>query len=132
MPEESSEAASDRHDRDARREARRREERWWRGGLIAALVFLGLATLYNGIAYRRLARAQQKLTLTLTHQRTWPGFSPIGPPYGQGFPGRPFPLPFAGTSPNYGGPGWGGHPCYPPEQGQKQEQAPGAQSTPGQ
>lgn len=132
MPEESGEGTGDRHDNDARREARRREERWWRGGLIAALVFLGLATLYNGIAYRRLARAQQKLTLSLTHQRNWPGLSPMGPLYGQGFGGRSFPPPFPGASPNYFRPGWGSRPCYPREQEQKQEQGPSAQSTPGQ
>lgn len=131
MPEESIEGASDRHDNDALRAARRREQRWWKGGLIAALVFLGLATLYNGIAYRRLVRTQQKLTLTLTHQINWRRIRPMGP-YGQGFAGRPFPMPFAGASPNYGNPGSVWQPCYPHEQGQKQEQVPGAQSSPGQ
>jgi hypothetical protein len=124
MPEESIEGTGDRDHNNARREARRREERWWRGGLIAALVFLGLATLYNGIAYRRLARAQLKLTFALTHQLNRRGLRPMGP-YGQGFGGRPFPPPFPGASR-----GW--HSCYPNEQEQQQKQIPNGQSTPGQ
>jgi hypothetical protein len=123
MPEESSESAGDRHDNDARREARRREERWWRGGLIAALVFLGLATLFNGIAYRRLARVQQRLAVAVIRQRNRRR---------QGFAGRPFPLPFPGGLPNYGRPGWGWHSWNPNEQEQQQKQVPSGQSTPSQ
>jgi hypothetical protein len=131
MPEESVEGTGARDHNDAQREARRREQRWWKGGLIAALVFLGLATLYNGIAYRRLARTQQKLTLALTHQINWRRIRPMGP-YAQGFAGRPFPIPFPGASANYNNPGSVWQPCYPHEQEQKQEQVPGAQSSPGQ
>jgi hypothetical protein len=131
MPEESIEGTGDRNHNDARREARRREQRWWKGGLIAALVFLGLATLYNGIAYRRLARSQQKLTFALIHRLNGRGLGPMGP-YGQGFGGRPFPPPFPGASPDYGRRGWGWHSCYPNEQEQQQKQVPNGQSTPGQ
>jgi hypothetical protein len=131
MPEESNEGTGDRNHNDARREARRREQRWWKGGLIAALVFLGLATLYNGIAYRRLARAQQKLTFALIHRLNGRGPGPIGP-YGQGFGGRPFPPPFPGALPDYGRRGWGWQSCYPNEQEQQQKQVPNGQSTPGQ
>jgi hypothetical protein len=122
MPEEIGGSTGDRPDNGARREARRREERRWRGGLIAALVFLGLATLYNGIAYRRLARAQQKLTVALIHQIKR-RHRPFGLLYGPGFGGRPFGLPVPGASPNL-------YPGYPNEQEQKQ--VPGGQSTPGQ
>jgi hypothetical protein len=132
MPEESTEGTGDRNQNDARREARRREQRWWKGGLIAALVFLGLATLYNGIAYRRLVRSQQKLTFALMRHRNRSERGPMGPLYGQGFGGRPFPMPFPGVSPNYGAPGWGWHPCYPNQQEQQQKQVPNGQSTPGQ
>jgi hypothetical protein len=132
MAEEIDEGTGDRHDNGARREARRREERRWRGGLIAALVFLGLATLYNGIAYRRLARAQQKLTVALIRQINRSGHRPMGPLYGPGFGGRPFGLPFPGASPNYGRPEWGWHSGYPNEQEQQQKQVPSGQSTPGQ
>jgi hypothetical protein len=131
MPEETIEGTGDRHNNDARREATQREQRWWKGGLIAALVFLGLATLYNGIAYRRLARTQQKLTLALTHQINWRGLTPMAPLYGQGL-GRPFPPPFPGASPNYRSPGSVWQPCYPHEQEQKQEQVPSGPSTPSQ
>jgi hypothetical protein len=132
MPEESIEGTGDRNHNDARREARRREQRWWKGGLIAALVFLGLATLYNGIAYRRLVRAQQKLTFALMRQRDQSDLGHMGPLYRQGFGGRRFPIPLPGVSPNYGRPGWGWHPCYPNEQEQQQKQVPSGQSTPGQ
>jgi hypothetical protein len=124
MPEESIEGTGDRNHNDARREARRREQRWWKGGLIAALVFLGLATLYNGIAYRRLARAQQRFAMAVIRHLN-------RPTYGEGF-GQQFPPPFPGASPNYGRPGWGWHPYYPNEQEQPQKQAPGGQSAPGQ
>ena len=132
MPEEISEGTGDRHDNDARREARRREERRWRGGLIVALAFLGLATLYNGIAYRRLARAQQKHTVALIRQINRRGHRPVELLYGQGFGGRPFGLPFPGASPNYGRPDLGWYPGYPNEQEQPQKQVPSGQSTPGQ
>jgi hypothetical protein len=132
MPEESTAGTGDRHEIEARREARRREARWWKGGLIAALVFLGLATLYNGIAFRRLIRAQQRLVLS--GQRYRPGFGPMGPPYGQGFGGQPYP-PFPGSPPYYGGPGWGWHRWQhhgqPHDEGQGGPSAPGGQSTPG-
>jgi hypothetical protein len=121
MPEETGGSIGDRPDNGVRREARRREERRWRGGLIAALVFLGLATLYDGIAYRRLARAQQKLTVALIHQIKR-RHRPFGLLYGPGFGGRPFGLPVPGASPNL-------YPGYPNEQEQKQ--VPGGQSTPG-
>src|SRR5579862_303917 len=132
MPEESIEGTGDRSHNDPRREARRREERWWKGGLIAALVFLGLATLYNEFAYRRLVRSQQRLTFAMMRQRNRPAPGPMGPFYGQGFGGRPFPMPFPGVLPNYVAPGWGQHPCYPNEQQQLEKQVPGGQSTPGQ
>src|SRR5271155_3657318 len=108
MPEEIGESTGDRLDNGARRAARRREERRWRGGLIAALVFLGLAILYNGIAYRRLAKSQQKLTVALIHHINRRGYGPIGLLYGPGFVGRPFGPPLPGALPNYGrpDPGW--------------------------
>lgn len=132
MPEESTPSTGDREN-DARREARRREARWWKGGLIAALVFLGLATLYNGIAFRRLVRSQQRLVLSLTAQRYRPGFGPMGPSYGPGFGGPPYP-PFPGPPPYYGRPGWGWHHWHqgqPRDEGQGGPSAPGGQSTPG-
>jgi hypothetical protein len=57
MAVEPSTGPTEKRDGNAWREARRREARWWRGGLIAAIVLLAVATLYNGIAYRRLARS---------------------------------------------------------------------------
>ena len=127
MPEEIGEGIGDRHDNGARRAARRREERRWRGGLIAALVFLGLAILYNGIAYRRLARAQQKLTVALIHHINRRGRGPIALLYGPGFVSPPFP----GALPNYGRPDPGWNPGYPNEQ-EQQKQVPSGQSTPSQ
>jgi hypothetical protein len=127
MPEEISERAGDRHEN----EARLREARWWQGGLIAALVFLGLATIYNGIAYRRLTRAQQHLVVSLTRQPYRPALGPHEPFYGPGFAGEPYP-PFPG--PWAYGPGWGwrhehGQGCHHPEQQKEQHQ--GGQSSPG-
>jgi len=137
MPEETTAPTEDRRDYDARREARRREERWLKGGLIAALVFLGLATLYNGAAYRRLARAQQHLALSLTRQpNRAPGFGPMAPPFGQGFSGQAYPPPFAGPWEYQGRPGWGCHHWHHHgqeqghDEGQEQGPGPGAQSTP--
>ena len=130
MPEESSAAIGDRRDNDAQREARRREARWWKGGLIAALVFLGLATLYNGIAYRKLTRAQQNLALSLTRQAYRPGLGPMGSIYGQGFAGQPYPPPFAGPWAYYGRPGWGWHRWHHQEQRHEEGQG-GGPSTPG-
>jgi hypothetical protein len=103
MPEESIEGTVDRHHNDARREAWRRESRWWKGGLIAALVFVGLATLYNGIAYRRLARAQQRLTVAMIHQARRARFVPMGSVL----------VPFPGVA-NYAVPGRGWQANYPP------------------
>ncbi len=132
MPEESSGAGTgERHDNDARREARWREARWWKGGLIAALVFLGLATLYNGVAFRRLTRAQQNLVLSLTRQPYRPGPGPMRPPYGQGFAGQPYPPPFPGPWAYHGRPGCGWHHHEQPHEGQGGPSAPGGQSTPG-
>lgn len=128
MPEESVEGNDGRSHDDAPREHRRREQRLWRGGLIAALVFLGLATLYNGIEYRRLARTQQKLTLALIHKINERRHLGV---YGPGFGGPPFPPPFPGVSPNYG-PSWGWNPWYQGQQEQQQRRVPGGQSTPGQ
>jgi hypothetical protein len=149
MPEETTTHTENQPENDARREARRREERWWKGGLIAALVFLGLATLYNGIAYRRLTRAQHQLVLSLTRQPYRPAFGPNAPPSGQGFSGHAYPPPFAGPW-GYGGrPGWGCHRWHHheqeqghdqgqgqgqmqgPSEGQGQGQGPSAQPTPG-
>jgi hypothetical protein len=129
MPEEIGEGAGDRNDNSIRREARRREDRRWRGGLIAALAFLGLATLYNGIAYRRLARAQQKLTVALIHSIHRHGPRPIGLLYGPAFGSGRLVLPFPGASPNYGASDPG---SYPNEQEQQQKQVPNGQSTSGQ
>jgi len=127
MPEEIGESTGDRLDNGARRAARRREDRRWRGGLIAALVFLGLAILYNGIAYRRLARAQQKLTVALIHHINRRGRGPIALLYGPGFVSPPFP----GALPNYGRPDPGWNPGYPNEQ-EQQKLVPSGQSTPSQ
>jgi Spy/CpxP family protein refolding chaperone len=55
----------------------------------------GLRDLYNGIAYRRLTRAQQRLALALTRQPYRRGPGPFGPRYGQGFVVSPHP-PFPG------------------------------------
>jgi hypothetical protein len=121
MPEEIGEGTGDRYDRDARRDARRRESRWWKGGLIAALVFLGLATLFNGIAYRRFARAQQRLTIALIHQAKRTRLVPMGSVL----------VPFPGAA-NYVAPGRGWNPGYPNEQEQQQKQVPSGQSTPSQ
>ena len=129
MPEEIGESAGDRNDNSIRRETRRREDRRWRGGLIAALAFLGLATLYNGIAYRRLARAQQKLTVALIHSIHRHGPRPIGLLYGPAFGSGRLVLPFPGASPNYGASDPG---SYPNEQEQQQKQVPNGQSTSGQ
>jgi hypothetical protein len=129
MPEEIGEGAGDRNDDRIRRETRRREERRWRGGLIAALVFLGLAILYNGIAYRRLARAQQKLTIAMIRQIHRRGHRPIGLLYGPAFGGGPFVLPSPGASSNYPRPDPGSYPGYPNEQEQQQKQIPNGQST---
>jgi hypothetical protein len=117
MPEEIGEAPSDRYDRDARRDARRRESRWWRGGLIAALVFLGLATLFNGIAYRRFARTQQRLTIALIHQARRTRLVPMGSVL----------VPFPGAT-SYVAPGRVWNPRYLNEQ-EQQKQAPSGQST---
>ena len=116
MPEESIEGAGDRHHNDARREARRRESRWWKGSLLATLMFVGLATLYNGIAYRRLVRAQQRLTIALIHQARQNRFVPMGSVF--------VPLPGA---PDYAAPGRGWQPYYPPADQQK---VPDGQATP--
>ena len=130
MPEEIGEGAGDRPENGSRREARRREERRWRGGLIAALVFLGLATLYNGIAYRRFARAQQKLAVALIRQTNRRDHRLIGLLYGSGSGGRPFALP--GALLNYGRPDPGLYQGYPNDQEQQQKQVPSGQSTPSQ
>ncbi len=126
MPEESERAG----DRDEN-EARLREARWWQGGLIAALVFLGLATIYNGIAYRRLSRVQQRLAISLIRQTYRPALGPHESPYGPGFAGQPYP-PF--PSPWAYGPGRGwrhepGRGCE--HQEQQKEQPQGGQSSPG-
>jgi hypothetical protein len=118
MPEDSIEGTGDRHHNDARREARRRESRWWKGGLIAALVFLGLATLSNGIAYRRLARAQQKLTIALIRQAKQSRVVPMGSVL----------VPLAGA-PGYAAPARGWQANYPPADQQK---VPNGQATPAQ
>ncbi len=47
-----------------RPDGERTAERWWRAGLIAALVFLALAILCNAIVYRTLARVEQRLALS--------------------------------------------------------------------
>ena len=129
MPEESSATTGDRHDNDVQQEARRREDRWWKGGLIAALVFLGLATLYNGIAYRKLTRAQQNLALSLTRQAYRPGPGPMGGIYGRSFAGQPYPPPYAGPWAYYGRPDWGWHRWH--HQEQRHEGGQGGPSTPG-
>lgn len=128
MPEEAAAGTGDRHENDAQRNARRTEARWWKGGLIAAIVFLGLATLYNGIAYRRLTRAQQQLVLSLTRQSYRPGPGPMGLPYGPGFAGQPYPPPFPGPWPYYRQPGWGWHRWHDHEQ--EHDQGPSEPSTP--
>jgi hypothetical protein len=100
MPTEVSENTPDRSENSAAQEARLREARWWRGGLLAALVFIGLTTLYNGIAYRRLTRAQLRLAVALTQR-----YQSRPLPYGPGFSG-PSMLPFASPWQFYGPPPW--------------------------
>jgi len=120
MAEEPTSGPAERREGEGWREARRREERWWRGGLIAALVLLALATLYNGAAYRRLARSQETLAMSVARQ-SQPGFGPMGqlgpmrPPNWQGFGGQPygpFPGPWAFGR---GGCGCRHHPEGPPQ-----------------
>lgn len=73
-------ATPDRNNDEVRTEAERGQERWWRAGLIAALVFFGLAVLCNAIAYHKLARLQQQgLGLSLA-QSGRSGWGPIKPP----------------------------------------------------
>lgn len=72
-------ATPDRNHHEVRTEAERVQERWWRAGLIAALVFFALAVLCNAIAYHKLARLQQQgLGLSLA-QSERPGWGPIKP-----------------------------------------------------
>ena len=94
---------------------RRTEERLWRGGLIAALVFLALAIFYNGCASMRMARAQRHLFVALT--QPW-RFGPMGQPYWRGFGGQPYPSPPFGP--------WG----YGPERGQPGQRPGAGQSAP--
>ena len=139
MGEEPSTGPTEKRDGNAWREARRREARWWRGGLIAAVVLLAVATLYNGVAYRRLARSQQNLVMSLARQ-SQTGFGPMGqpgpgpmePPNLRSFGGPygPFPGPWAFGR---GGCGWRRHHREEREQGpggQGREPGPGGQATP--
>jgi hypothetical protein len=129
MPEESGSAPMDERERFERREARRREERWWRGGLIAAVVLLAIATLYNGASYRRLARSQQHLVMTIA-QQSQRGFGPMGqrgpgpmggPPMWRGFGGQMYGAPMGPWAFRWGG-GCGPNAWHHHEQG---EQEPG-------
>ncbi len=98
MAEEPASVPAERQERAAWREARLREARLWRGGLIAAIVLLALATLYNGAAYRRLARSQEMLAMSVARQ-SQPPFGPMGHPGPMwpqpGFQGYGGPPPFA-------------------------------------
>ncbi len=47
-------------------EDERSERIWWMAGLAAAVLFLILAALINGIAYWKLSEEQQSLALSLT------------------------------------------------------------------
>jgi hypothetical protein len=107
------------------------EARLWKGGLIAALVFVGFTTLYNGYAYRKLTRAQQRLAVALSQQALRPRPAPYGPFWGPGmgrwrFPPPPGPGAFYGPPP-YGQPpsGWRGWRGPSWQGGGQQEQSQG-------
>ena len=96
MPEETTSTPTPSDDRGPWGFDRMREQRWWRGGLIAAIVLLAFATLYNGASYRRLARSQQRLVFAMVHQSRSgfgpmaEGSGPFGPPSWQGYGPRAY------------------------------------------
>jgi hypothetical protein len=73
-----------------------RENRWWRGGLIAALVLVALAILVNGHHHRR-----GRMFMATMGMPGWAGAGPEGMPGYGPYPPPPHP-----------GFGWGG-PCGP-------------------
>jgi hypothetical protein len=104
MPEETGAAGSEREDQINRRLDRLEqklawEERWWRGGLIAALVFIGISILVAGLHRHR-------------------GQLPVPPwmAYGTAGPYAPPPPWYWGPPGAYGYYGWGpgGRPPTPP------------------
>jgi hypothetical protein len=80
MTDKSVRAMPDPNHDEVRTEAEQGQERGWRAGLIAALVFFALAVLCNAIAYHKLARLQEQgLGLSLA-QSDRPGMGAIKPP----------------------------------------------------